>query len=93
MRKLHIYFSSSDLSERDSNEIIELSISKGPIVEKKFGRDFHTYLAKEVPQIYNEAISSSNASFSKEAIRSKMDYVLTYAQFPLFTSWLWTHRM
>lgn len=57
------FFPSSDLSERDSNEIIELRSSKRAIIEKMFGSDCYTFLVKEVPQTYNKAIKSRNAYF------------------------------
>ncbi|KAF3661813.1 hypothetical protein T459_16427 [Capsicum annuum] len=42
-----------------------------------FGSDFVTFLLENEPQIFKEAMSSSDSSFWKEAINSKIDSILS----------------
>jgi hypothetical protein len=51
--------------------------SKRPRIAKSFGDDYIVYLVDDTPSIIEEAYSSSDADFWKEAIRSEMDSILS----------------
>ena len=44
--------------------------------ETTFGNDFYTYLVEDDPLSYFEIISSSDAKFWKEAIKTEIDSIL-----------------
>jgi hypothetical protein len=53
--------------------------SKRPMITKSFGDDYIVYLLYDTPSTIEEAYSSSNADFWKEAIRSEMNSIMSNA--------------
>jgi hypothetical protein len=53
--------------------------SKRPRIAKSFGDDCIVYLVDDTPSTIEEAYSSPDADFWKEAIRSEMDYIMSNA--------------
>jgi hypothetical protein len=51
--------------------------SKRPRTAKSFGDDYILYLVDDTPSTTEEAYSSPDADFWKEAIRSKMDSIMS----------------
>lgn len=56
---------------------METRKSKRNRKEKRFGSDFYTCLVKDFPKRYSEAMTSSDASFWKEAMNSTMNSLLS----------------
>jgi hypothetical protein len=50
--------------------------SKRPRISKSFGDDYIVYLVDDTPSTIEEAYSSPDADFWKEAIRSEMDFIM-----------------
>jgi transposase InsO family protein len=53
--------------------------SKRPTIAKSFGDDYIVYLVDDTPSTIEEAYSSPDADFWKEAIRSEMDSIMSNA--------------
>jgi hypothetical protein len=51
--------------------------SKRPRIAKSFGDDYIVYLVDDTPRTIEEAYSSHDADFWKEAIRSEMDSIMS----------------
>jgi hypothetical protein len=51
--------------------------SKRPRIAKSFADDYIVYLVDDTPSTIEEAYSSPDANFWKEAIRSEMDYIMS----------------
>ncbi|WVZ76810.1 hypothetical protein U9M48_024741 [Paspalum notatum var. saurae] len=62
--------------EEDDSEIAPRK-SKRQRISKSFGDDFSVYLVDDTPRSISEAFASSNADDWKEAVRSKMDSIMT----------------
>ena len=61
--------------EKDNNEALRKS--KRRRIEKSFGDDFIVYLVDDTPRTTEEAYSSPDADYWKEAVRSKMDSIMS----------------
>jgi hypothetical protein len=53
--------------------------SKRPRISKSFGDDYIVYLVDDTPSTIEEAYSSPDVDFWKEAIRSEMDSIMSKA--------------
>jgi hypothetical protein len=53
--------------------------SKRSRTTKSFGDDYIAYLVGDTPSTIEDAYSSPNADFWKEAIKSEMDYIISNA--------------
>jgi hypothetical protein len=53
--------------------------SKRPMIVKSFGDDYIVYLVDDTLSTIEEAYSSPDANFWKEAIRSEMDSIMSNA--------------
>jgi hypothetical protein len=53
--------------------------SKRPRIAKSFGDDYILYLVDDTPSTIEEAYSSPDADFCKEAISSEMDSIMSNA--------------
>jgi hypothetical protein len=53
--------------------------SKRPRIAKSFGNDYSVYLVDDTPSTIEEAYSSPDADFWKEAIRSEMNSIISNA--------------
>jgi hypothetical protein len=60
--------------EEDSNDALRRS--KRQRTEKSFGDDFIVYLMDDTPKTIEEAYSSPDVDFWKEAVRSEMDSIM-----------------
>jgi hypothetical protein len=52
---------------------------KRPMIAKSYGDDYIVYLVDDTPSTIEEAYSSPDADFWKEAIRSEMDSIMSNA--------------
>ena len=62
--------------EQPEEEEVEPRRSKRARVEKSFGSDFVTYMVESEPRTYREAVTSSEGTQWKEAIKSEIDSIL-----------------
>src|SRR5687768_13712678 len=62
--------------EEDDNEAA-LRKSKRQRIAKSFGDDFIVYLVDDTPRTIEEAYSSPDADYWKEAVRSEMDSIMS----------------
>ena len=58
------------------NKDEELRRSKRMRISKSFGPDFVTYLLKNEPQTFKEAMSSPEAPYWKEAVNSEIESIM-----------------
>jgi hypothetical protein len=61
------------------DENVSTRKSKRPRIAKSFGDDYIVYLVDDTPSTIEEAYSSPNANFWKEAISSEMDSIMSNA--------------
>ena len=64
-----------DNSEEDNNETLRKS--KRQMTAKSFGDDFIVYLVDDTPRTIEEAYSSPDTDYWKEAVRSEMDSIMS----------------
>ena len=64
-----------DIPEEDNNETLRKS--KRQVTAKSFDDDFIVYLMDDTPRTIEEAYSSPDADYWKEAVRSEMDSIMS----------------
>jgi hypothetical protein len=77
--------------------------SKRPRIAKSFGDDYIVYLVDDTPSTIEEAHSSADADFWKEAIRSEMDSIMSnetwefvehpYGCMPIGSKWVFKKKL
>lgn len=71
-KRNHDFPSSLGVQEKE----LELRRGKRTKNPKNFGPDYLTFLSKNEPQTYQEAMTSPDAPFWKKAINSKMEFII-----------------
>ena len=61
--------------EEDNNDVPKKSKRQRTV--KSFGDDFNVYHMDDIPRTIEEAYSSPDADYSKEAVRSEMDFIMS----------------
>ena len=69
----------SHIHNHVENDNVSTRKSKRPRIAKSFGDDYIVYLVDDTPSTIEEAYSSPDADFWKEAIRSEMDSIMSNA--------------
>jgi hypothetical protein len=69
----------SDIHNPVEDDNVSTRKSKRPRIAKFFSDDYIVYLVDDTPSTIEEAYSSPDADFWKEAIRSEMDYIMSNA--------------
>ena len=90
-----------DNSEEDNNETLRKS--KRQMTAKSFGDDFIVYLVDDTPITIEEAYSSPDADYWKEAVRSEMDSIMSngtqevverpYGRKPIGCKWVFKKKL
>ena len=66
----------STMDDMENSHYHELRRSKRQRKKVSFGDDFYTYLIENEPSSYFEVVSSPDALCWKEAIKTKLDFIL-----------------
>lgn len=71
----------SDIHVNTIIELVDAELRRGKMTKnpKNFGHDYLTFLSENEPQTYQEAMTSPDAPFWKEAINSKMEFITKFS--------------